>query len=486
MAFSLFSYDKYSSMMYHSQQLKQQTKILPHQIQLLHLFHLNNMELEHRIQQEMNDNPMLEQQEGEYDAQQEDNSNTNQEDFRDYDEFVYDDVPDYKLEYGNYFSEESVPERPIVETVCFREEIRQQFRWSNSDHLDIIIADYIIDCLDENGFLAMDLQALADDFSFRQGHPIDADRIEKVLVNLRNLEPGGLGSYDTRAFLIYQLNNLNKKRPDVKIALVLLEHYYQDLMNRQLDKLMHKLNLEEDEFRIVLELIAQQKMKPIAEQDASAARQLIVPDYIITLEFEKPVVTLSKERSAGLYISNDWQQQVGAMQQSKQKDKSAIQYVRNKLNAARWFIQAIRQREQTMRRIMEAIVHWQEEYFKEGDIRLLKPMILKNIAEVVEMDISTVSRITCNKYAETHFGTILLKDLFTEGLLTAKGEVVSNKVIQSAIVEVIEKEDKTKPYTDQQLVTILAKQGYNIARRTIAKYRDLLQIPVAQMRCLWA
>lgn len=472
-------------MIYQHQQLKQQTKILPHQIQLLHLFHLNTMELEHRIQQELNDNPMLEQQQDEYEEIPE--KAVKEDDFRDYDEFAYDDVPDYKLEYGNYFSDEAMPEKPLVASVCFREEARQQFRWSITDELEVKIADYIIDCLDENGFLAMDAAALADDFSFRQGQLVDPEKVQAVLNTVRTLEPAGLGCRDTREYLLFQLNRMNTKRPDVKMAIALMKDHYQELMNRQLERIMHKLNLEDDEFRIVLELIAGMQMKPVLESEAvQQPRQTIVPDFIVTMEDDKPRVMLCKERSAGLHISSDWQQQVEAMQHGEQKDKSAIQYVRNKLNAARWFIQAIRQREQTMRRIMEAIVEWQQEYFVEGDIRVLKPMILKNIAEVVGMDISTVSRITCNKYAETHFGTILLKDLFTEGLLTQKGDVVSNKVIQNAIVEVIEAEDKRKPYTDQQLVAILGQKGYNIARRTIAKYRDLLQIPVAQMRCLWA
>lgn len=473
-------------MLYQHQQLKQQTRILPHQIQLLHLFHLNTMELEQRILLELTDNPMLEQQEEEYEPITAEQPKAD-DDYRDWDEYAQDDIPDYKLEYSNYFSPEETPERPISEIQCFRELAKQQFRLCHSDELKTKIADYIIDCLDDHGFLQMSVTAIADDLSFRFGQQLDEAPLLNVLGEIRQLEPFGLACSNTREFLMLQLKNMNTKRPDVKMALQLLESHYQDLMHRQLDKAMQKLHLEEDEFKIVLELIAGLQMKPVTEENTSSTpRQTIIPDFIVTRENDRLVIQLYKERSSSLYISREWISQVENMQKTDETEKAAVQYVRNKLNAARWFIQAIRQREHTMLKIMEAIANKQEDYFRDGDIKMLKPMILKNIAEEIGMDISTVSRITCNKYAETPFGTILLKDLFTEGLLNDVGEVISNKVIQHAIVEVIEHEDKKKPFTDQQLVAILSQKGFNIARRTIAKYRDLLQIPVAQMRCLWA
>jgi len=469
------------------QQLKQQTKILPHQIQLLQLFHLNTLELEHRIQQEMTDNPMLERQEEEYEPLK-DELPRGDEDYRDWEEYGYDDIPDYRLEYNNYFTGESVPDKPVAATTSFRELARQQFRLTCSDEKRIPIADYIIDCLDENGFLTEGETDIVDDLSFRFGQALDNKIIHETIRAIRELEPGGLACCNTREYLLFQLKAMNARRPDVKAAIRMLEECYEEMMHRQLDKVMSHLGLDEDEFKIVLGLMSGLKLKPVTEggSETLAPKQTVVPDFVVNWEDDHFIVQLYKERSSSLYISKDWVQQVENMQKSADHDKSAVQYVKNKLSAARWFIQAIQQRESTMLKIMQAIVKRQEAYFKEGDIRLLKPMILKNIAEEINMDISTISRVTCNKYAETHFGTILLKDLFTEGLVNKEGEVVSSKVIQHAIIEVIEQEDKKRPLTDQQLVAVLSQRGFTIARRTIAKYRDLLQIPVAQMRCLWA
>jgi RNA polymerase sigma-54 factor len=212
----------------------------------------------------------------------------------------------------------------------------------------------------------------------------------------------------------------------------------------------------------------------------------IIPDFLITQEGDYLEVSLFNQRSSSLFISREWREMVAESQKNKQKDAAAAQYLKNKYQSAQWFVNAIRQRESTMLRIMKAIVNMQYNYFREGDVKLLKPMILKNIADVAGVDISTVSRITCNKYVETPFGMILLKDLFTEGIINEKGEAISNRVIQVAIEDAIEKEDKKHPYTDQQLVAILAERGFLIARRTVAKYREILQIPVAQMRAIWA
>jgi RNA polymerase sigma-54 factor len=227
-------------------------------------------------------------------------------------------------------------------------------------------------------------------------------------------------------------------------------------------------------------------MKPVCEQqDAINVNQTIIPDFILLQNGDELEVTLYKHRSESLNINTSWKQMAESGKQVN-TDKSAMQYLKNKLQSAQWFINAVQQREATMLKIMRAILHLQYEYFLTGDINVLKPMILKNIAEMVGVDISTVSRITCNKYIETPFGLLLLKDLFTEGIANEKGQVISNKVIQSAIEEVIETEDKHNPYTDQQLVNILSQKGFSVARRTVAKYREQLQIPVSHVRGLWA
>jgi RNA polymerase sigma-54 factor len=253
-----------------------------------------------------------------------------------------------------------------------------------------------------------------------------------------------------------------------------------------MDKIKANLKIDEEELKIVLTLISTLKMRPVCElQEGVSTNQNILPDFIVTRSNDSIEVQLYRQRSESLNINSTWKE----MAENNAKvttDKSAVQYIKNKLQSAQWFIHAVQQRESTMLKIMRSIVNLQHEYFQTGDINLLKPMILKNVAELVGVDISTVSRITCNKYAETPFGLILLKDLFTEGIANEKGQVISNRVIQSAIEEVIQNEDKHNPYTDQQLVKILSQKGFSVARRTVAKYREQLQIPVSHVRGLWA
>jgi RNA polymerase sigma-54 factor len=466
---------------------RQQLKILPQQIQLLNLFHLNTIELEHRIQQELEENPLLEETPAEEDLDADKFSKESVQDYKDWEEYGYDDVPDYKTEYENYFNNEKIPERPIPEGCDYREVLKQQFKFMYSDENEITLANYLIDSFNEGGLLEQDLGAIADDLSFKHKKWIEVEELEQVLTKIQQLDPPGIGARSIRECLLLQLNRMNTKRPDVKTAIKLLENHFSDLGSRNMDKIMHQLKIEEDELKIVLQLIASLKMKPITESTESfQPNQQIMPDFIITIDGEHLEVALYKQRSASLYINQSWMENIKSTEDNQHTDKATKQYLRNKLNAAQWFVSAIKQRESTMLKVVKAIVKLQYEYFREGDIKLIKPMILKNVAEMVGVDISTVSRITCNKYVATPFGTLLLKDLFTEGIINQQGETISNRVIQTAIEEVIETEDKQKPFTDQQLVAILSQKGFSIARRTVAKYRELLQIPVAQMRALWA
>jgi RNA polymerase sigma-54 factor len=283
---------------------------------------------------------------------------------------------------------------------------------------------------------------------------------------------------------LIQLKGMNTKRPDVKMAIRLLEDFFPDLRSCNMEKIKHALQLEEDEVRIIIKLIATLKTKPVTE--STGVNNSIIPDFVIQREGEVLEASLFRQRSSSLHISQSWVEKVQSADHDQHTDKATRQYLRNKLSAAQWFISAIELREANMMKVMHAIVAMQEQYFLTGDIMLLKPMILKNIADKVGLDISTVSRITCNKYAETPFGTILLKDLFSEGLLNKEGDNISNKVIQNTIEDVIKAEDKHKPYTDKELVAILSAKGYEVARRTVAKYRNLLKIPVSQMRGIWA
>ena len=464
---------------------KQRLKILPQQIQLLNFFHLNTLELEQRIQQEIEENPLLEDQNNEFEPLVEKFNKDSVQDFQDYEERCYDDIPDYKVEYNNYLSDEKVPERPLTNEYDYRKLLKEQYKVSCTDDKEAELAEYIIDSLNDHGLMDQDVVDLAEDISFKYNKWVEAQQIEDVLQKIQELEPVGVGARNVRECLIIQLRRLNQKRPDVRMALRLLESHFTDLHNRNMDKIKNQLGIDDEELKIVLQLISSLKMKPVCEQENGVnCNQNILPDFLILQNGEALEVQLYRHRSESLNINTSWKQMAEGSKVNT--DKSALQYLKNKLQSAQWFISAVQQREATMLKIMRSIVELQYDYFLTGDINLLKPMILKNIAEIVGVDISTVSRITCNKYVETPFGLILLKDLFTEGIANQQGQIISNRVIQSAIEEVIESEDKHAPYTDQQLVNILSQKGFSVARRTVAKYREQLQIPVSHVRGLWA
>ncbi len=460
---------------------KQQTRILPQQIQLLNIFHLTTVELDQRISQELEENPLLE--EVAQDENPED-SHENQQDFADWEEYGYDDIPDYKTEYANYFPEQQIPERPIPQGTDFRSSVKEQVRMLIEDDKEFHLASFLIDSMNDSGLLEQDLSTLAEDVSFTIKKWIEPEELEKVLMIIQTIDPPGLGARNIRECLMLQLSRRDKQDVQVDIAYRLIRDHFEDLNNRQLEKIMMHLKLEEDQLKQSLELIASLSLKPVdVEADGASVRNYIIPDFIITAEDDELEISLARQRSASLTINRGWMENI--RNQCNDKDKAANYYLKSKLQAAEWFVSAIVQRENTMLRIMNAIVKWQYDYFRVGDPLLLRPMILKNIAEQTGVDISTVSRVTSNKYASTPFGNILLKDLFTEGLTSESGESVSSRVIQHALKEVIDQEDKKRPFTDHQLVTLLARKGYKIARRTVAKYREMLRIPTAQLRAIW-
>ena len=479
-------YAKITKMMNQRLAQKQRLKILPQQIQLLNFFHLNTLELEQRIQQEIEENPLLEDQKNEFEPVVDKYNKDSVQDYQDWEEYGYDDIPDYKTEYSNYLHNDKVPERPVVSSYDYRRSLKDQYKLTTDNEREIELAEFIIDSLSDCGLMEQKVEDLAEDISFKHNKWVEPIEIEMILEKVQHLDPVGIGARSIKECLLIQLHRLNTKRPDVRMSIKLLEEHFTDLHNRNMDKIKAHLFIDDEELKIVLRLIASLKMKPVCElQEGININQNILPDFIITRTGDNIEVQLYRLRSESLNINASWKE----MAENNAKvttDKSAVQYIKNKLQSAQWFIHAVQQRESTMLKIMRAIVQMQYDYFMTGDINQLKPMILKNIAEMVNVDISTVSRITCNKYAESPFGLLLLKDLFTEGIANQTGQVISNKVIQSAIEEVIETEDKHNPYTDQQLVKILSQKGFSVARRTVAKYREQLQIPVSHVRGLWA
>ncbi len=465
----------------HSQ--NQSFTVLPQQIQLLKLFHLNTLELQHRIQEELIENPVLEEHVSDEEKVGESSNEDSPQDYQDESEYQEDDIPDYKIEHNNYLSDEDLPQRPIPEYADFRKDMKEQVRVLLVDPMQLMIAEYLIDSLNDEGMLEQDLLSMADGISFQKSRLISVSDIEIVRQQLLRLEPMGIACTSIKEFLLLQLRQKDSACKRTQLAIQLLEKNFGDLAHRNMDKIASQLNINENELRAVLKLIGSCQMKPLAESSGPPQRDSIVLDFVVTQHGETTEVSLYRQRSSTLFINNSLSSMVT---NKKGCDKGTMQFLKSKLNSAQWFVSAIKQRETTMLNVMKAIVRFQTAYFKEGDIRLLKPMILKDIAEEVGIDISTASRITCNKYADTHIGTILLKDLFSKGIENERGETISNRVIQKAIEDVVQGEDKHKPYTDQQLVAVLALKGFNIARRTVAKYREQRQIPVMQVRALWA
>jgi RNA polymerase sigma-54 factor len=469
-------------MLYQHLAQKQQLKIHPQQLQMLHLFHLNTLELDQRIQNELEENPLIEQN-AEPEAQTEKDDKDEVQDYQDWEEYAYDDYPDYHNNSQQQFSrQELLPNKSLVSTGDFRSEAVNQLNLSKLSDEDRQIGEFIINGLSDEGFLEGTAEAIADDYSLKHLKLIDPAVVQKMIDHIQTFEPIGIGASCIQECLLIQLKRMNTKRPDVKLAIRLLEDFYNELKSRNFDKVMEALEIDEEDIRITLDLLASLKLKPVPKGDSSPVQyDTIIPDFIVTQQENSLHVVLYKEKASTLKINSSWKEKVQHIEKGG-ADQASARYLTNKLNAAEWFVNAIKQRESTMLKVMKAIVKLQYDYFLSGDELTLKPMILKNVADMVGVDISTVSRITCNKYVQTPFGNILIKTLFNEGITNQEGVAVSVRKVQEAIQQVIMKEDKNSPYSDQQIATLLANKGLKIARRTVAKYRDELRIPAAQLR----
>ena len=463
---------------------RQQLKILPQQIQLLNLFFLNSLELQQRIKNELEENPFLDCTEEKPKDEDTKLSKDSVNDYEDWEEHGYDDRPDYKSEYQNYFDSEVAPNAPIINTTTFKEDAKKQLGLLDLSDDDRAVAEYIIDILSPQGLMDRSLDEVADDMSFHIQNIVSVDTVKRGIAIVQSLDPVGIGACSIQECILMQLRSMNIKRPDVKCAINLVQNHYNDLLHRQFEKIHHALKIDDEELKVTLNLIGSLNFYPIVETAHHHPKNTIIPDFIVTNFGDTIQVTLYSSRSGSVFVNQSLYDQLAG--QVSSKDRTANQYVKSKLSSAQWFVNAVKQREDTMMRIMKCITEIQKDYFIEGNIRLLKPMVLRHVAEYSGLDISTISRITSNKYAETHFGLVYLKDLFSEGIADKKGDVISNKVIQSVIGDAIQSEDKKHPYTDQQLVNLLVANGYNIARRTVAKYRDHMQIPIAQVRAVWS
>jgi RNA polymerase sigma-54 factor len=469
-----------------SQSQKQTLKISPSQIQLLNFLQMNTMELEQHLKNELEENPLLE--EGVEEPEKNDDAaddfndftdgTDSTQDFMDWDEFGHDDTPDYRTRVNNVSDNDNEYTPIISQIISWREELKEQFMMMYLSERQQFIAEYVVDSLTDEGYLTSSADSIADDISFSNGMFIEAEEVEAILKIMACMKPVGLGSRDLKECMIRQLqccagNNNEEKESAIRI----IENHFEDLAKRNYERIIKSANINQEQLKNAIQLIGTLNPKPVmgGNNDTIQVKDNVVPDYIISVEGDTVEVELNSQQIPPLKINKSYINMMG-------DNRAANSYVNTKLNAANWLIDAILQRQDTMMKVMKTIVKIQSSFFKRGDERLLKPMILKDVAEKIEMDISTVSRVTSGKYAQTPFGTIHLKDLFTEGLMSDSGEEVSNRKIQLAIEELISKEDKHNPLNDFQLMDLLSAQGLNVARRTVAKYRDLMKIPSVQMR----
>ncbi len=469
---------------------KLQQKLSPQQIQLMKLVQLPTQSLEARIKQEIEENPAL--QEGkekaedtfENDASDEREVRESMEEINWDDYLGDDDTPDYKTKANNYSSDDELYEAPVIVNESFHDSLISQLRLRDLNAEELELATYLVGTIDDDGLLRRELIDIVDDLAFSQGVFTEEKELERLLEIIQDLDPPGVGGRDLRECLILQLE---RKRPSFKVnlALSILEDYFDSFVKRHYQKLMDRLGVNEDELREAIEEIGRLNPKPGGSSNLSRPTENVIPDYNLHIVDEELELTLNGRNAPELSLSNQYREMLEHYKASKEKNKAekeAALFVKQKLDSAKWFIDAIVQRQQTLMLTMQSILNYQRDYFLTGDERKLRPMILKDIAEEIGMDISTVSRVASNKYIQTPYGTFLIKRFFSESMTNADGEEVSTREIKKILEDTVAEENKRKPMTDDALAKILKEKGYPIARRTIAKYREQLDIPVARMR----
>lgn len=475
-----------------SQKLSQ--KLSPQQIQLMKLIQLPLQDLEQRIKEELESNPALEEENDTYeemDQHANDGESDGEErietDDIDIDQYLSDDeIPDYRLRSNNYSPDDEQYEVPVITTSSFYDSLQEQLGWKKLDEESLQLGKYLIGNLDEDGYLRRELDAITDDLAFSVGIMTTKEKLESLLKVIQTLDPAGVGARDLQECLSLQLQR-RTPTDTIKLAQSIIDDHFNEFTRKHYEKITSRLNISEDQLKEALEQIG--KLNPRPGNSIESGRtisQAITPDFIISINDGELELTLNARNAPELNVSNEYKDMLNAYKaQGKKKDKrvnEAAQFVKQKLDAAKWFIEAIQQRQQTLLITMSSIMNYQKDYFLSGDEKDLRPMILKDIAEEINMDISTVSRVANSKYVLTPYGTFLIKEFFSESMTNQDGEEVSTREIKKILEESIAEEDKRKPLTDEKLAKILKEKGYPIARRTIAKYREQLDIPVARLR----
>ena len=462
--------------------LKQVQKLSPLQIQTIKLIELPVQELEQRIRKELEENPVLDDSAPESKEDADDDQQPREISLS---EIKDDDsIPDYRLRVNNYGKDERPQYNTFSVKESFTQSLMEQLGFRNLNEHQYNVAAFIIGSLDDDGYLRRDLDSLVDDLAFRMNITTDEDEILEMLHVIQEFDPPGIGARDLRECLLIQLKGL-KQTKEVEDAERIVEHYFQEFSNKHFQKIMARLNLSESEMKAAMAKIVKLNPSPGGQIDDSYndQAQQIVPDFVLDLEDGELKLSMPRFSIPEIRINKKYADLLmEAASSSERQKKEAATFVKQKMDSAKWFVEALKQRHNTLLSTMQAIVDYQREYFTDGDESNLKPMVLKDIAARTGFDISTISRVVNSKYIETHFGIFPLKYFFSEGLENQQGEEVSTRELKKVLQECVDKEDKHKPLTDDQLVTIMNEKGYKVARRTIAKYRDQLGIPKARLR----
>lgn len=470
-------------------------KLSPQQIQLMKLIQLPTQAFEQRVKQELEENPALEDGKTEERDEFDDFANNESEDDFgndtietdiDVDEYLSDDeIPNYRLQANNYSADDEDRQVPYAAGTSFTQHLKTQLSTIRFSETEKEIAEFLVGSVDESGYLRRSLQDVVDDLAFTQNVYTDEASIEKVLMKVQELDPAGVGARSLQECLLLQLD---RKEPTKQVALAsdILDRSFDQFSKKHYTKLLSKHDISEDELRDAIEVIEHLNPKPGGAYSGSTKMvEHVIPDFTIRIVEGELELTLNGRNAPMMHVSRDYSNMLKGYKESKEKTKAqkdAVMFIKQKLDSAKWFIEAIKQRQQTLMVTMSSIMNYQKEFFLSGDERNLRPMILKDIADEIGMDVSTVSRVANSKYVDTPYGTKLIKEFFSESMKNTEGEDVSTREIKKILEMSIEEENKRKPLTDEKLAQVLKDKGYPIARRTVAKYREQLDIPVARLR----
>jgi RNA polymerase sigma-54 factor len=463
-------------------------KLSPQQIQMIKLLEVPTLQIEQRIKKELEEGAEEEEVPEVAEEEQFEENDKDQEEFTIDDYIEEDEIPDYRLQEKNYSKDEDKrTEIPFSVGFSFHEHLESQLGLRNLTDKQKILGEYILGNIDEDGYLRRELINIVDDLAFLQNVETTENELEEVLQVIQDLEPAGVGARNLRECLLLQIEKRDISQPSTKLAHTILESHFEEFTKRHYDKIISRLGITEDELKAAIDEILKLNPKPggVYSDPFNKTSQPIIPDFILELSEDGFDLHLNSRNLPELRLSSAYSEMLHSYSKDKSQKKEmkdAVLFVKQKIDSARWFIDAIKQRQNTLLLTMNAILEYQQEYFIDGDETKLKPMILKDVAEMTGLDISTVSRVANSKYVQTHFGIFPLKYFFSEGLQTDSGEEVSTREIKRILQDCIENEQKRKPLTDESLTDILQEKGYLIARRTVAKYREQLNIPVARLR----